>query len=65
MAKILTREELNHYLDEYFKEHFGDKDSVEWFEQPAVNVWSFKKDGIYYTLKSHILTGEVEQHIEG
>lgn len=64
-SKILTKEELAQHLDKYFTEHFGSKDSVEWFETTAVNVWYFKKNGKFYALKSHILTGEVEEHVEG
>ena len=62
---ILTKEQLNNYLYVYYVEHYGERETDEWFEQPAVNVIVFKRDGKFITLKSHILTGEVTEHIEG
>lgn len=64
MARILEKEELNNYLYNYYVEHYGERDTDEWFEQPAVNVIVFKRDGKYISLKSHILTGKVTEHIE-
>lgn len=65
MARILEKEELNNYLYQYYVENYGERDTDEWFEQPAVNVIVFKRDGKYISLKSHILTGKVTEHIEG
>lgn len=64
MARILEKEELNNYLYNYYMEHYGERDTDEWLEQPAVNVIVFKRDGKYISLKSHILTGKVTEHIE-
>lgn len=61
---ILTKEQLNNYLYEYYVKHYGERDTDEWFEQPAVNVIVFKRDRKYISLKSHILTGDVTEHIE-
>lgn len=62
---ILTKEQLNNYLYEYYKKHYGERDTDIWHEQPAVNVWVFSRDGKYITLKSHILTGEVTECLDG
>ena len=62
--KILTKEELNKKLYEYYIKNYTEKDTDEWFEQPAVNVWVFKRDDKYISLKAHILSGEVEEFIE-
>ncbi len=62
--KLLTKEQLNNVLKEYYVQHFGANDTDEWYEQPAVNVWVFQRDGKYISLKAHILTGEVEEFIE-
>ena len=62
---ILTKDELSKKLYEYYAEHYGEKDTDEWFEPPAVNVWTFKREGKYISLKAHILTGKVEEFIEG
>lgn len=61
---ILTKEDFNERLYEYYVEHYGKRDTDVWFEQPAVNVWTFKRDDRYISLKSHILTGDVTEHIE-
>ncbi|MBE6021214.1 MAG: hypothetical protein E7228_05685 [Clostridiales bacterium] len=62
--RILTREQFNEKLYQHYISHYGEKDTDVWYEQPAVNVWVFGRDGKYITLKSHILTGEVEEQIE-
>ena len=61
---ILTKEELNQVLYDYYVEHYGEKETDEWCEQAAVNVWCFKRDGRYISLKAHILSGAVQEHIE-
>ena len=62
--EILKKEKFSEYLHEYYREHYGEKDTDIWYEQPAVNVWVFCRDGKFITLKSHILTGEVTEQIE-
>lgn len=64
MSKILKKEDFDQKLRAYYLEHYGEKDTDVWFEQPAVNVWVFKRDSSYISLKSHILTGEVEEYTE-
>ena len=64
MSKILKKEEFNKKLFDYYVEHYGERDTDIWYEQPAVNVMVFGRDGKIITLKSHILTGEVEEFIE-
>ncbi len=64
MGKILTKEELNIKLFEYYRENYGERETDEWFEQPAANVWVFKRDNKYISLKAHILTAEVEEFVE-
>lgn len=61
---ILEKEQFNNNLYKYYMEHYGERDTDTWYEQPAVNVWVFGRDGKIITLKSHILTGEVTEHIE-
>lgn len=62
--EILKKEQFNEHLYKYYKEHYGEKDTDVWHEQPAVNVWVFCRDGKYITLKSHILTGEVTEQVQ-
>lgn len=61
---MLTKDKLNESLSEYYKNHYGERDTDKWYEQPAVNVWVFGRDGKIITLKSHVLTGAVEEFIE-
>ena len=62
--KILTEKQLNSRLDKYYKEHYGERDTDEWYVNPALNVWRFVRDGKIITLKSHMLTGEVTEDIK-
>lgn len=61
---FLNKEQFNSNLYKYYTEHYDERDTDKWYEQPAVNVWVFGRDGKIITLKSHILTGEVTEHIE-
>ena len=61
---ILSKEELANLLYEYYVEHYGEKDTDEWFEPPALNVCTFRRGDKYISLKAHILTGKVEEFIE-
>jgi len=63
--RILSKSEYAEYLHRYYTDHFGERDTDEWYEQPAVNVWVFGRDGKVISLKSHILTGDVTEQVEG
>ena len=62
--KILTKEEFDKKIYDYYLEHYGEKDTDVWYDLPAVNVRVFRRDGKYISLKSHILSGEVEEIVE-
>ena len=57
---ILEKQEINKFLYDFYKENYGELETDKWFEQPAVNVWVFERNGKIITLKCHILTGKVE-----
>ncbi len=57
---LLEKQEISKFLYEFYKEMYGKLETDKWFEQLAVNVWVFERDGKIITLKCHILTGEVE-----
>ena len=61
---ILSKEELNNKLHEYYVTHYGENDTDEWFDQPAANVWVFKRNNKFISLKAHIISGNVEEFIE-
>lgn len=62
--KIVTKEQLDKYLYDYYRQNYGENENDIWYDQPAVNVWLFERDGKFITLKSHILTGNVTEYIE-
>lgn len=64
MAKILTEQQLHNRLDKYYKENLGERDTDEWYVNPAKNVWMLERDGKIITLQCHILTGEVTERSE-
>lgn len=61
---VFDKERFEKNLREYYTNTYGERDTDFGFEQPAVNVWVFQRDNKIITLKSHILTGEVEEIIE-
>ena len=58
---ILTKEELEKKIRDYYLRHCGERKTDVWFEPPAANVRVFLRDGVCISLKAHILTGEVEE----
>lgn len=64
MAVLLKKAEFNEFLRNYYLEHYGEEESDIWYEQPAVNVWVFGRGDKIISLKSHVLTCEVEEYIE-
>lgn len=62
--KILTKEQFGNYLYEYYKEHYGEKETDKWYEQPALNVWVFERDKKIISLKCHMLNGKITEKIE-
>ena len=61
---LLSGSHLSELLHQYYLTHYGFRESDVWYEQPAVNVWVFGRDGKIITLKSHVLTGEVTEQTE-
>ena len=64
MARILTNDELENNLNQYYTEHFGVREDDFWYPAPAANVRVFARGSTLVTLKCHILTGEVEAYSE-
>ncbi|MBE6989034.1 MAG: hypothetical protein E7432_09725 [Ruminococcaceae bacterium] len=61
---LLPKAEFNRILEEYYLEHYGKDENDIWMEKPAVNVVTFRRGDRFISLKSHIITGEVEEIIE-
>ena len=61
---MLTKVQIEQCLTQYYKENCGVNNADVWYEQPATNVWMFRRDGKIITLKCHILTGMVTEMVE-
>ncbi len=64
MSKILTKEDFEYILREYYLEHYGENENDVWYDKPAVNVWVFKRDNKLISLKSHVINGIVTEYVE-
>ena len=58
MKKILTEKQMHTRLNNYYKKHFGERDTDEWYVNPAPNMWKFERDE-----KTIILTYNAETEI--
>ena len=58
---LLTKNQFAEILHEYYLSNYGERDTDIRYDQPAVNVRVFGRDGKIITLKSHVLTGEVTE----
>lgn len=57
--KYLTEKQLHTRLYNFYKEHFGDKDTDEWYVNPADNIWKFVRNGRVIILECDMVTGEI------
>lgn len=57
--KELTEKQLHSCLNKYYRKHFGERDTDEWFVNPAPNRWKFIRDGKIISLVCNKETGEV------
>lgn len=59
--KTLTEKQLHSRLNKYYKKHYGELDTDEWYVNPADNVWKFKRDNKTIILVCNMQTGEVKE----
>ena len=60
---IFNKELYAKKLHDYYVEHYGEKETDIWYEQPAVNVWVFGRANKIITLKSDVRTGNVTEKV--
>ena len=59
--KALTEKQMHTRLNNYYKKHYGERDTDEWYVNPADNEWKFERDGKIIHLVCDELTGEVKE----
>ena len=57
--KTLTDKQLHNKLNKYYKEHYGESDTDEWYVNPKENIWKFIRNNKIITLECDIYTGEI------
>lgn len=57
--KALTEKQLHSKLNQYYKKHYGEKDTDEWYVNPAPNKWKFNRDGKTIILECNVETGKI------
>ena len=63
MNKPLTEKQLHTRLKRYYKKHFEELDTDEWFVNPSTNIWKFNRDGKTIILTCDKETGNVTHKI--
>ncbi len=43
--KPLTEKQIHTKLNQYYKKYYGERDTDEWYVNPAPNIWKFIRDG--------------------
>lgn len=57
--KELTEKQLFNRLNKYYKKHYGELDTDEWYVNPKENIWKFERNGKTITIVCDIYTGEI------
>lgn len=59
--KTLTERQMHTRLNNYYKEHYGEDDYDEWYVNPDINKWKFKRNGEIIILVCDMQTGKVKE----
>ena len=59
--KQLTERQLHSRLNKYYKKYYGERDTDEYYVNPAPNKWKFIRDGKTIILTCNEETGEVTE----
>lgn len=62
--KSLTEKQLHTRLNRYYKKHFEELDTDEWYVNPEDNIWKFMRDGKVIILTCDRETGQVTHTIK-
>lgn len=60
----MTEKQLHTKLNRYYKEHFGELYTDEWYVNPDDNMWKFKRNGKIIILECNRKTGKVTHIIK-
>lgn len=60
--KSLTERQLHTRLNNYYKAHYGERDTDEWYVNPADNMWKLKRDGKIIIFECDKETGKVTEY---
>jgi hypothetical protein len=61
MKKQLTERQLHTRLNNYYKAYYGERDTDEWYVNPADNIWKLKRNGEIIILECDRITGKVTE----
>lgn len=59
--KALTEKQIHNRLNKYYKKHYGELDTDEWYVNPQENIWKFERNGETIILVCDIYTGEITE----
>lgn len=59
--KALTEKQMHTRLNNYYKKHYGERDTDEWYVNPKDNEWKFERDGKTIHLVCDKETGKVTE----
>ena len=59
--KSLTEKQLHNRLNKYYKKNYGERDTDEWYVNPADNIWKFIRDDKTIILTCNKETGEITE----
>jgi hypothetical protein len=62
MKKSLTEKQLHTRLNNYYKAYYGERDTDEWYVNPAPNKWKLKRDGKIIILEYDEKMDKVIEH---
>lgn len=59
--KELTEKQMHTRLNNYYKVHYGENDTDEFYVNPSPNKWKFIRDGRIIILTCNVYSGKVTE----
>ena len=55
----MTEKQIHNKLNKYYKKHYGERDTDEWYVNPNPYTWKFNRDGKTIVLEYSVTHGKV------
>lgn len=60
----MREKQIHTKLNNYYKKHYGERITDEWYVNPDINIWKFKREEKIIYLIYNIITRKITEKID-